>query len=106
METHLIHNIMKAVFISYNQALTERISEILDDLYIRGFTQWTEVKGRGSQNGEPHMGTHTWPALNNVHLCIIEEEKVDPLLQRLRALNQEAEEHGLRAFLWDAEVGL
>lgn len=97
---------MKAVFISYNQALTERITEILDALYIRGFTQWTEVHGRGSHNGEPHMGTHTWPALNNVHLCIVDNEKVDPLLHRLRALNQEAEEHGLRAFLWDAEEGL
>ncbi len=96
---------MKAVFISYNQALTERVTEIIDSLYIRGFTQWTEVHGRGSKKGEPHMGTHTWPALNNVHLCILEEEKVKPLLDKLQQLDREAEEHGLKVFLWNAEMG-
>ena len=96
---------MKAVFISYNQALTERVTEIIDSLYIRGFTQWTEVHGRGSQKGEPHMGTHTWPALNNVHLCILEEKKVKPLLDKLQQLDREAEEHGLKVFLWNAEMG-
>lgn len=97
---------MKAVFVAYNQALTERVTEIIDSLFIRGFTQWTEVHGRGSQDGEPHMGTHTWPGLNNVHLCMVEDEQVEPLLQKLRLLNQEAEEHGLRAFVWDAEDGV
>jgi len=97
---------MKAVFIAYNQALTERVTEIIDSLFIRGFTQWTEVHGRGSQDGEPHMGTHTWPGLNNVHLCMVEDEQVEPLLQKLRLLNQEAEEHGLRAFVWNVEKGV
>jgi nitrogen regulatory protein PII len=97
---------MKAVFISYNQALTDRINEIIDSLNIRGFTQWTEVHGRGSQTGEPHMGTHTWPELNNVHLCMVDDEKAEPLLEKLKALNNEAEEHGLRAFVWNAENGV
>ncbi len=97
---------MKAVFVAYNQALTERVTEIIDSLFIRGFTQWTEVHGRGSQTGEPHMGTHTWPALNNVHLCMVENEKVESLLQKLRNLNLEAEEHGLRAFVWSVEEGV
>ena len=97
---------MKAVFIAYNQALTEKVTEIIDSLLLRGFTQWTEVHGRGSQSGEPHMGTHTWPAMNNVHLCIVEDEKLGPLLQKLKALNKEAEEQGIRAFVWDAEQGV
>ena len=94
---------MKSVLITYNQALTEKVTEIIDSLFVRGFTQWTEVHGRGSKTGEPHMGTHTWPALNNVNLCIVEDEKVDALLKELQELNQSAEENGLRAFVWDIE---
>ena len=97
---------MKAVFISYNQALTEKVDEILDELVIRGFTQWTEVKGRGSVKGDPHMGTHTWPALNNSILTIIDKEKVSPLLKKLGELNEEVEGQGLRAFVWDVENSL
>ena len=97
---------MKAVFISYNQALTEKVTEIIDSLNIRGFTQWTEVFGRGSQTGEPHMGTHTWPEMNNVHLCMVDDGKVEPLLSKLKELNAQAQEHGLRAFVWNAEKGM
>jgi nitrogen regulatory protein PII len=97
---------MKAVFIAYNQALTEKIDEILDELLIRGLTQWTEVKGRGSDKGEPHMGTHTWPAMNNTVLAIVEKEKIEPLLKKLEELNDEVEDQGLRAFVWDIEKSL
>jgi nitrogen regulatory protein PII len=97
---------MKAVFIAYNQALSEKVDEILDELLIRGLTQWTEVKGRGSDNGEPHMGTHTWPALNNTILAMVEEEKIKPLLDKLKKLNEEVEDQGLRAFVWDIETSL
>ena len=97
---------MKAVLITYNQALTEKIDEIIDSLKIRGFTQWTDVKGRGSRNGEPHMGTHTWPALNSAIMTIIEDEKVEPLLINIKELNKIAEEQGVRAFVWDIEKAI
>jgi len=97
---------MKAVFIAYNQALTEKIDEILDELLIRGMTQWTEVKGRGTLTGEPHMGTHTWPALNNTVLAIVDKEKIEPLLIKLKQLNDEVGDQGLRAFVWDIEKSL
>jgi len=41
--------------------------------------------------------------MNNVHLTIVEDEKVDTLLQDLQALNNEVEEQGLRAFVWNIE---
>ena len=97
---------MKAVFIAYNQALTEKIDEILDELMIRGMTQWTEVKGRGTFTGEPHMGTHTWPAFNNTILAVVDKEKIEPLLSKLNELNKEVEDQGLRAFVWDIEKSL
>ena len=94
---------MKAVFISYNQSITEEVQEILDDLSIRGYTQWTDVKGRGSVSGLPHEGSHTWPELNNVHLAIVEDEKVSPLLERMQQLDKEVEDQGLKIFVWSVE---
>jgi nitrogen regulatory protein PII len=94
---------MKSVFISYNQSITEEVQEILDNLSIRGYTQWMDVKGRGTDKGLMHEGTHTWPELNNAHLAVIEDKKVPLLLEKLQALNKEVEEQGLRAFVWNIE---
>ncbi|MFA5419103.1 MAG: PG0541 family transporter-associated protein [Bacteroidales bacterium] len=94
---------MKAVFITYNQSITEEIQEILDKLSIRGYTQWTDIKGRGTHKGEPHEGTHTWPELNNAHLTMVEDEKVSLLLDKLRAFDLKVEQQGLRAFVWNIE---
>jgi nitrogen regulatory protein PII len=94
---------MKAVFIAYNQALTEAVNSILDRHQIRGYTQWADVQGRGSDTGEPHFGNHTWPAMNSVILAIIEDEQVEPLLASLKKLNNKAEQQGLRAFVWNIE---
>ena len=94
---------MKAVFISHNQALTEEVEIIFQKLSVRGFTQWTEVKGAGSISGDPHMGTHTWPSLNNSILAIVDDNKVKDLLKELYELNSEVEEQGLRPFVWNIE---
>jgi len=94
---------MKAVFVAYNQALTEAVNSILDLNQIRGYTKWAEAHGRGSNNGEPHFGTHTWPAMNSAILAIIDEERVDPLLASLKKLDAKAEQQGLRAFVWGIE---
>lgn len=97
---------MKAVFISYNQSLTDEVQEIFDKLSIRGYTQWTDIKGRGTVEGEPHEGTHTWPELNNAHLTVIEDERIPVLLEKLQSLNKEVEKQGLRAFVWNIESAI
>ena len=97
---------MKAVFVSYNQALTERIVFILDKDQIRGYTKWETVHGRGSINGDPHFGSHAWPELNSAILAIVEDEKVEALLNSLKRLNEKTSEQGLRAFVWNIEGGM
>ncbi len=97
---------MKSVFISYNQSITEEVQEVLDSLSIRGYTQWLDILGRGTDTGTMHEGTHTWPELNNAHLTIVEDSKVPLLLEKLKALNSEVEEQGLRAFVWNIEDGI
>ncbi|MDR1198225.1 MAG: hypothetical protein LBK94_04330 [Prevotellaceae bacterium] len=94
---------MKAIFISYNQALTERISNILDDNDVRGFTRWALTEGRGSVNGEPHYGTHAWPSMNSSILAIVEDEKVGKILNDLRSLDEVTQMQGSRAFVWNIE---
>ena len=65
---------MKAVMIIYNQAHSSVVMEILDNCSIRGFTKWVDVQGRGSVKGEPHYGTHAWPAKNMAILAVVPEE--------------------------------
>jgi len=92
---------MKAVLIIFNQAHTERVEYMFDRLGIRGYTWWTDVKGRGSETGEPRMGTHTWPEMNSAALVIIADDNVKPLLESVKKLDRINENVGVRAFAWD-----
>ncbi|MBN1447953.1 MAG: hypothetical protein JXA28_08475 [Bacteroidetes bacterium] len=94
---------MKAVMIIFNQTLRDKIEFILDRLEIRGFTWWNEVQGRGSETGEPRMGTHTWPEQNSAALVVIPADRVDALLESIRKLDALNEEIGVRAFVWTVE---
>ncbi len=92
---------MKAVFIIYNQAHTEKVEFMLDKLNIKGFTQWDNVSGRGSETGVPHMGTHTWPEMNSAIITVVEDSMVDTILDKVQKLNAINEEVGIRAFVWE-----
>jgi hypothetical protein len=97
---------MKAVFISYNQAHTLQINALLDAQEVRGFTRWALTEGRGSMDGEPHYGSHAWPSMNSSLLVFMPDNKVAPLLDALRAIDAEAPQQGLRAFVLDAREGM
>jgi nitrogen regulatory protein PII len=95
---------MKAVFIVYNQAQTEKVEYLFDKLNIRGFTRWTDLTGRGSVDGPPHMSTHTWPEQNTARLAVVEDDKVASILDGVKLLDEENKEVGVRAFVWDIET--
>lgn len=94
---------MKAIFITYNQALTDRVQAILDENEVRGFTRWGLTEGRGSVDGEPHYGTHAWPSMNASILAVVDDCKIPVLLEALRAMDQTTKMQGSRAFVWDIE---
>ncbi len=94
---------MKAVMIIFNQANTERVEYMFDKLGIRGYTWFNEVKGRGSETGEPRMGTHTWPEMNSSVITIVPDEAVDNLLEAVKKLDEINKEVGVRAFVWAIE---
>ena len=92
---------MKAVLVVFNQAQTERVEYMFDELEIKGFTWWNDVQGRGTETGDPRMGTHTWPEMNSAALVIIPDKKVEILLESVQKLDKVNEDVGVRAFVWD-----
>lgn len=94
---------MKAIMIIFNHALTEKVEYMLDRLEVRGFTQWENLQGRGSIDGDPHYGTHTWPEINTATIAVVEDDKVDIILEKVRKIDEINKEVGIRAFVWNIE---
>lgn len=95
---------MKAIFIVYNQAHTEKVEYLFEKLNIRGFTRWTDLTGRGSVTGPPHMNTHTWPEQNTARMAVMEDEAIPAVLDGVRRLDEENKDVGMRAFVWNIEA--
>lgn len=94
---------MKAILITYNQAYYDEIAAILNQNGVKGYTEWNEIKGHGSVTGEPHLGTHAWPTLNNAVVSVMDDDRVDGVLRELQSRDKKAPELGLRAFVWSIE---
>jgi nitrogen regulatory protein PII len=94
---------MKAIFIVFNQAVVEKVEYMLDTLKIRGFSQWENIQGRGSKDGNPHYGTHTWPEINIATLAIVEDDMVDIVLEKIQKIDEINKTVGIRAFVWNVE---
>ncbi len=89
--------------IIFNHALTEKVEYMLDRLEVRGFTQWENLQGRGSVDGDPHYGTHTWPEINTATIAVVEDDKVDIILEKVQRIDEINKEVGIRAFVWNIE---
>ena len=94
---------MKSIFIAFDQAHYEKIVEILERNNCRGFTAWAQVPGRGSRDGEPHYGSHAWPSMASAIMTMVDDKRVDRVLQHLGDLDRERPKLGLRAFVWNIE---
>lgn len=94
---------MKAIFIAYNQAYYMELVELLEENGCRGYTMWEDISGRGSTDGEPHIGNHAWPTMNNAILAFVPDDKADALLAGIHAKDGSTPELGLRAFVWAVE---
>ena len=97
---------MKAVFIAYDQAQHENVIEVLNDSNVRGYTLFPQTGGRGSKTGESHLGSHAWPSMNSSIIAIVEDEKAQPLLDRLKKIDEDNLMLGLRAFVWNVEQSI
>ena len=91
---------MKAVFMACNQSMYDAVMDIMNDMELRGFTGWEELIGRGSKDGEPHLGSHAWPTMNSALISVMEDDKAAEFLKRLKQLDEVNNKQGLRAFAW------
>lgn len=87
--------------IIYNQAHTEKVEYMLNKLGIKGYSLWENVQGRGTTTGVPRLGTHTWPEINKSLLTVVDDEKVDIILEKVKKIDAINDEVGIRAFVWD-----
>ena len=92
--------------ITFDQAFYERIIKTLDRLNCRGFSYFQQVQGRGSKNGEPHYGSHAWPSLASAIITVVEDHRVDNILNILHEMDVETPKLGLRAFVWNVEKSI
>ena len=85
------------VLIAYNEALEGELMELLDSNAVDGYTQWTQVRGKGVAS-EPHFLSHVWPKANGVVMCCVDDEKATKLMNAVRALRQRLAQEGVKAF--------
>ncbi|MBR3989300.1 MAG: hypothetical protein IKI85_01980 [Bacteroidales bacterium] len=97
---------MKAIFIAYNQAYNQEIVELLENLGQRGYTVWEEIGGRGSVDGEPHLGNHAWPTQNHALLSVVEDNLAPRVMAALRETDAANRALGLRAYALPVEDAL
>lgn len=98
-----VDNDMTAIFISYNQAYYEDIVNIISKAGERGYTMWHDIMGRGTHDGEPHLGSHAWPTMNDAVLTVVDDSNADKILSALRELDSMTPELGIRAFTWEVK---
>lgn len=97
---------MKAILITFDQAHYERIIDMLERQNCRGFTAWEQVQGRGSKTGEPHYGSHAWPSMASAIITMVDDSRVDAVMEKLHQIDLERPKLGLRAFVWNIESAI
>ena len=97
---------MKAIFVVYNQAYNQEIVELLNGLGQRGYTVWQEIGGQGSEDGEPHLGSHAWPTQNHALLSVVEDSLAPKVMAALRETDKANKALGLRAYALPVEDAL
>ena len=97
---------MKAIFIAFNQAYNDEIVRLLEAEGQRGYTLWDEIGGRGSIDGEPHLGSHAWPTRNHAVLSALPDDTAARVMQQLRRTDADNPKLGLRAYMWSVEDSL
>lgn len=97
---------MKAIFISYNQAFGDEVTDMLEAQGQRGYTLWSDIQGRGGIDGEPHLGNHAWPTMNCAVLAVVPDDRAVAILEEAARMDRESPDLGLRAFQWNVEQAI
>jgi len=92
----------KMVMIIYNEAIDEEVMESLRSCCIEYFTKWQRILGKG-QASEPHLDTSVWPGVNSVCMTVVDDEKVTPIVSKVKELRKNLGKEGIKAFVLPVE---
>ena len=93
---------MKMIMITYNEAIDMEVMEILENCGLKNYTKISGTLGRGTASGT-HLGTDTWPGLNNILYAVCPDDAVQKALAAVRELRKSLGKEGLKAFAWTLE---
>lgn len=88
---------MKMIMMAYNEALDEKVMELLHTCLQAEYTKWTKVLGWG-QHSEPHLLNHDWPKANNVLMACVDDERAAKIMAAIREERKTQRCDGLKAF--------
>jgi len=71
---------MKLVYAIVESGVLPDVQEIMEAQGITGWTRFTDVQGAGERN--VHEGTPVYPGLNEVLLLVLDEEQIQPFVDR------------------------
>lgn len=86
---------MLMLFIVYSNAIDEEMVDLVKK-YSDGYTKFRDVQGEG--HGEPHLGTHVWPSINNCMMVVIENKNEKALITELDVLENKFSGIGIKVF--------
>lgn len=93
---------MKMALIAYCEAADTEIVKAIKEVGIKGYTKFEEALGEGTET-QPRLGTQCWPGKNNVLAIAVEDNEVEPLLNKIMELKSEYPRAGIRAFILPVE---
>ncbi len=85
---------MNLMFIVYSNAVDDEMLEIARR--HAGATQGLRVHGEG--RGEPHLGSHIWPGVNNCMMAAVDKKQEAAIAEDLRLLKEKFTDIGIRVF--------
>lgn len=89
---------MKFIFIMYNSALEEEVTEMLSEAGLENHTKWTHVLGKGTSGG-PRLDSHIWPGFNNVVAVAAQDLQSQTLISKLQRFKESLNEGGIKAMV-------
>ncbi|MBN2401891.1 MAG: hypothetical protein JXN64_05785 [Spirochaetes bacterium] len=74
---------MVLVFIVYSNAVDDEMVEMVKE-HAGAYTKFIAVQGEGS--GEPHLGSHVWPGVNNCMMVATDEKALGRIKKEVKDL--------------------
>lgn len=87
---------MELMFIVYSNAIDDEITSIIK-MHSSGYTRFSGIEGEGS--GEPHLGSHIWPGVNNCIMTAADKAVCKKIKAELGIIKEKFRGVGIHAFI-------